>query len=570
MGKSLIQPANIQAAPLPLVLSVVGHRDLRKEDLATLETRVREILRELRHRYLHTPLVLLSALADGADRLVTRMALDEKVSLSVLLPMPRHIYETEFGGPSSLEEFTQLMGRADACHELPLIDGAAEDQIRQPGPNRDRQYRKLGATLARDSHILIALWDGSPDELAGGVAEIIRFRLEEMPSEPSAPHNILDVVEGGPVYHIVTPRQSNPALSTKAFSLRKLFPEGEMTEQTRHRIYQRIDLFNKDALRLQTRQAALIQSRRSLVISDEAAQALTPAELGQRAHFALADALALHYQRWTFRTYYALLGLGLAAALNFQLYVSLSDKPAALAIAYLLLFFASFFLYLLIRTAQYEERYLDYRALAEGLRVQLFWRLAGLPDSAQEYYLRKQRGDLEWIRLAMRTWRPTHDNALPAQDGQMLLEPGRLELILKQWVQDQALYFERSSRRDQGRSTWINSVSTGFFILGVCLAVVKVFVSPENPLMIGIGFALIIATFLVVYGRTRAFSEHAKHYGRMRILFENARRRLQEKKVIAPGVDVRSVILELGKEALVENGDWVLIHRERPIEVPRT
>jgi hypothetical protein len=88
--------------------------------------------------------------------------------------------------------------------------------------------------------------------------------------------------------------------------------------------------------------------------------------------------------------------------------------------------------------------------------------------------------------------------------------------------------------------------------------------------MIGIGFALIAATFLVVYGRTRAFSEHAKHYGRMRILFENARRRLQEKKENAPGVDVRRVILELGKEALVENGDWVLIHRERPIEVPRT
>jgi hypothetical protein len=28
------------------------------------------------------------------------------------------------------------------------------------------------------------------------------------------------------------------------------------------------------------------------------------------------------------------------------------------------------------------------------------------------------------------------------------------------------------------------------------------------------------------------------------------------------------LIEELGKEALEENGDWVLLHRERPLEVP--
>ena len=30
-----------------------------------------------------------------------------------------------------------------------------------------------------------------------------------------------------------------------------------------------------------------------------------------------------------------------------------------------------------------------------------------------------------------------------------------------------------------------------------------------------------------------------------------------------------ALIEELGKEALVENGDWVLLHRERPLQVPK-
>jgi hypothetical protein len=30
----------------------------------------------------------------------------------------------------------------------------------------------------------------------------------------------------------------------------------------------------------------------------------------------------------------------------------------------------------------------------------------------------------------------------------------------------------------------------------------------------------------------------------------------------------KSLIRELGDEALAENGDWVLLHRERAIEVP--
>ena len=59
-------------APLSLVIGVTGHRDLCPEDREALEARVRAIFVELQNRYPATPLVLLSPLAEGADRLAVQ------------------------------------------------------------------------------------------------------------------------------------------------------------------------------------------------------------------------------------------------------------------------------------------------------------------------------------------------------------------------------------------------------------------------------------------------------------------------------------------------------------------
>jgi len=30
----------------------------------------------------------------------------------------------------------------------------------------------------------------------------------------------------------------------------------------------------------------------------------------------------------------------------------------------------------------------------------------------------------------------------------------------------------------------------------------------------------------------------------------------------------RAILVEIGKIALIENGDWLILHRQRPVEVP--
>jgi len=54
-------------SPLPLVIGVTGHRDLREEDRPILETLLRGIFADLKKQYPSLPLILLSPLAAGAD-----------------------------------------------------------------------------------------------------------------------------------------------------------------------------------------------------------------------------------------------------------------------------------------------------------------------------------------------------------------------------------------------------------------------------------------------------------------------------------------------------------------------
>jgi hypothetical protein len=55
----------------------------------------------------------------------------------------------------------------------------------------------------------------------------------------------------------------------------------------------------------------------------------------------------------------------------------------------------------------------------------------------------------------------------------------------------------------------------------------------------------------------------------MGALFRRARRRLNKLIRSRDHAAAQQLVRELGREALAENGDWVLLHRQRPLEVPK-
>ena len=151
-------------ASVPLIIGITGHRNIPVEDTPALKEQIRLIFKELKAQYPTTPLVLISPLAEGADRLAAEVALDNDIQLVVPLPLPQAEYERDFESNASKETFFKLLSKASVKLEIPLAKGNAPDSIRDYGPARDRQYFDAGRFVVEHSQILIALWDGIINE----------------------------------------------------------------------------------------------------------------------------------------------------------------------------------------------------------------------------------------------------------------------------------------------------------------------------------------------------------------------------------------------------------------------
>ncbi|WP_298364777.1 hypothetical protein [Azospirillum sp.] len=162
---------------LALPVGVTGHRPNRLSEAARalvaaqIATALREIAAVVnavhqRHAAVFSPqtprLTLLSALAEGADRIAADAALEAGWRLDALLPFPRDEYAADFSDADTQTAYRALLERADAVLELPGRREAAP-----------RAYEEAGLAILDHCAILIAVWDGAPSAGRGGTVEII-------------------------------------------------------------------------------------------------------------------------------------------------------------------------------------------------------------------------------------------------------------------------------------------------------------------------------------------------------------------------------------------------------------
>jgi hypothetical protein len=165
-----------------LIIGVTGHR-LHKLDIdnPSLIGGIENVLAELKRKYEGRKIIVMSPLAEGADRLVAKIAVEQiGAVLWVPLPLPFDIYATDFTSVDSEEEFKRLVGKAEHYFELPMKFGTQE-QLSLPddvssNEMRNQQYALAGAYIVERSHELIAVWDGQPEDGTGGTAQVVRWR----------------------------------------------------------------------------------------------------------------------------------------------------------------------------------------------------------------------------------------------------------------------------------------------------------------------------------------------------------------------------------------------------------
>jgi hypothetical protein len=275
----------------------------------------------------------------------------------------------------------------------------------------------------------------------------------------------------------------------------------------------------------------------------------------------------------------SLFTLAVLAFFFFELYAHLIQESFMIALYPATLFLASVF-YIWVKKQGYENKHLDYRALAEGLRIQLFWKLTGLKEEVTRYYLRKQKSELDWVHKGI--------------ESLILLTPGnsgtdRLDTKVgtasgyrtapNYWVDDQRKYYEMSAVRDLKKLKKQEFAVYGFFLSCLVVAIFVLFLDGNSLftgngrfihhiLIVFMGLTPALAAALEGYAEKMVFASQTKVYKRMYYLFDRASAQLR-KMLDENDIDsARHLILDLGREALLENSDWVLMHRERPMKIP--
>jgi hypothetical protein len=553
----------------PLIVAVTGHRDLVMSEIDGIRDRVRTLFRMLQDAYPELELRLMSPLAEGADQLAAEVAVEMNVPLDVPLPMPVADYLDEFDDDVGTKRFHSLYEAADSV----LVLSASDDEA-QP----TERYARLGTFLASHCHVLLAIWDGKHSDKLGGTSQVVRFHHDDiMPGyagKSRVSQQMLIDDESDLVFHIVCSRDrpdGAPVTGLEAldwcwFTKDEQEPRSKTLPAAHRSVLQRANEFSADAQRF----AEQIKNGSVSLVTEKVAaldvEGLTPIDMT----FCEADFLAIHYQRKSLYTLRVTHVLAFAMGALFILYSELATRQPLLYL-FLLCFGAATLVQGLAARRGWFRKYLDYRTLAEGLRVQFYWALAGVAQNDLENYsydefLQLQDPEVGWIRNTMRV-AGTETDAIPHDDGEAL------GVAVDEWVGDgdngQLGYYTHKALERTRRRRITDLLGRVGLLASAVVVIVLLFAGTRlppdlfSPMLALMGVLLLLFAVRHAYAHAIAESELIKQYEFMLRIFANAGKCLE---TAGDDRERRQILMVLGRSALDEHAQWIMMHRERSLD----
>jgi hypothetical protein len=569
---------------ISMIVGITGHRDIFVEDEAELRRLISDQLQALQREFSNTPLLLLSGLAEGADRLVVQVAIELDIAFSAVLPMPQEEYCNDFETVESKQEFTQLLKSAKWVETLPSSANSNTS-------TRNDCYEHLGVYLARYSHVLMALWDGDSTEKAGGTSQVVRYFLSGIP--PTFSPNIGSLVfpSYGKVIHFSTRRSTQSSLS-KEVNVSVLWPDiysnnkpeiSIKLQENWQATLKQIDDFNSDVKQFYNSTGNINKIKESLSYllgKDFQFDSLDKQAQSIAKLFAISDSMSQAAQVKRHADFLRLIILALIVIVCEQAY-GVFVKWSLLAITISVGVLACLF-YQHIQKQRLEFKYLDYRALAEALRIQFFWHISGVSANVADHFLRDQQDELEWIRLVIQS------QELPVSP-RLTTRKLQLDFIQERWIKDQRNYFIGDNLSNKGKYILNKQKNDELafkmrlsFIFGIIVVSatlifhLTIFDSLPadwrdyvlNSFIATYGVLFWIVPTIKLYSEFQSYDEQSKRYLRIGNYYALCEKQLL--RIIQGNSDIKAndLLVEMGRQALIENSDWLQLHRQRPSQVP--
>ncbi|MDF1752511.1 MAG: hypothetical protein P1U89_07050 [Verrucomicrobiales bacterium] len=476
-------------------VGIVGHINLPEGADVILKERVREVLQWLRDEkvtnckefgkplgFQNTPVVLLSPLAPGADHLAAEVALDLGIEVRSPMPFPPAIYResTTFTSKPELtgerqkafDELLDRVGRENAFavrhydDEKPLTEDSDWDIDDETF--RNLRYRATGEFVAAHCDLLIAICNQEsradlPDKdsnltsrsLPGTrvitASYINGLRPGILPIPPS-----LSWQDNGPLVRIFTPNartdrdpRVRPIGEIEIWHPEETIQHGDNSKKIHKRRMQELRDLAKN---LET----LNRDLDTVKVDEEEVKAVVPSSGDCPSCQRILDlfrfdrAIELLADK---NNKYATILTKLSYLAGFLAFICLAltegGKYIYLLVALGLFLGGAIARSLIKNVFSFFRKREDYRAIAEGIRVQGYWSSVGIRQSVASNYLQRLRGDIDWIRSSIDSLIFPCDRFADAFDalGDHGKKHQRFLEVLKLWVSGQEHYFAKGTYR---------------------------------------------------------------------------------------------------------------------------
>ena len=524
--------------PFSLRIGVTGHRQIA--DPALVRPAIRAAIQGVLERFLgpeaQPALLVISALAEGADRLVAAEVLAAPdATLEAVLPLPPAEYQGDFTGEASKAEFTELLGRAASVWQA------------RPGRSRDEAYERAGRHVVDRADVLIALWDGEPARGRGGTATVVAYAREQ----------------GVPVVWVPT---SSPGTPVYWYDQKRAARVEEAAREFRQ--------YNEVAIPEFAARARVERDRLEPAQPGTLGQACTSVASWIIPYFVRADVRATRLERvfrltnWTM--FLAAAAAVFVVAVQVTVWPQLNWITSAEVVLLVLLVAAP----LVSRRVRLLERWISYRFLAERLRSTYFLALAGTGDRGGPGDRRERPAFLSdptevWIQRAI-------EEIMARRPGVRLGPADVVPLrayLSEHWIGAQIRYHENTARRQGAWDSRLFAATGVLFLITAVAAFLHLLGWGEHHGEASeFGLLLIVLSICVpaigaaVHGiRTQSeFRRHCQRYERMAGL-------LRQLDADMSRADSLAVIHEVAADAeqlmRAENSDWFGVMRFHDVEL---
>lgn len=524
-------------------IGVTGHRKLY--DDFRIRDSVRKVLgeiEELLHRELRCSpytFTVISPIAEGSDTIVAQEVMDWKVSdrayppfLEVVLPMAEEEYLTDFESSAAIDEFHRLSARARVVRTLKGMG------------SRKASFENVGKYVVHNCDVLIAIWDGKDAAGRGGTGDIVAY--------------------AGKLGHLIAWINSETG-ELKWIDPQCAKPQGWDPERLL-RPLRLLDVYNGERINVAqvARKAESYYSslHGKAVKAGLGEEAIRPFRDDLIVKYERASLLAKKYQKLYYlagSAIYVLSALAVATVAVQALFLHEYPEALWLEVIYILLIIG---ITAVSNRIGWHRRWIDYRFLAERMRVAIFFAMAGIQYEPLKYppYMDRSAQSDYWIVKAFSwIW-----GTRPRRYDDVAADFAKLKGFLKTaWIEDQLEFYTDRSEKQIRLHERYEMIGLALFLLTLIAAFVhssrleeRLFhhelVDPNVLALVGIVFPAIGASIagILMY---REYRKNSERYGQMVAPLLNIKQQVD----MAGDMESLVRLLDEANELMLrENQDW--------------